>query len=191
MKKIISIMLFVALFVGVGVAFAGIDDGDKIHTKLSSNGMASDPIRIYQIVRFPAWGNSKLSASAGDVVLWDLVSDDGVTINYSHHLGVTASSDAVAGVVIGTIQTADSAGTVTTDVGKRNWGYIQVYGINERVKVDKSNIAAGEGLRASQHSGRASATDGEATTHGGASLGFAYDASASTEASIEVFIKCM
>ena len=194
MKKF-KIIFTLFIFFSIACLFSGpsfgYDEGNRIHMLIESNGTASDPIRIYQLVRFPDLGNSHLYVSAGDVLIWDTVSEDGVSANYVQFTDITTSSDCVAGVAVGDIPTADSAGTVTSDVGKRNWGYIQVYGYNEKVKVDASAITAGEGLRASAQKGQATGTSGDATTNGGGSLGFAYNANSSTSTSIKVFIRCM
>lgn len=190
MRKLFAALLVTALALGGGMAFA-YDEGTEANVKLKGAGPGFSPVRVYQLVRYANQGNDVASLGNGDVVIWDPVSDDGVTIDLvGSHTDISTSSDAVAGVVVGTIPTSDLTGnTVSGDYGQRNWGYIQVYGLHTGVKVDASDIAAGEGLRASATANRAGATDAPAG-EGAGSLGFAFDAKAGgSNGTIEVFIR--
>ena len=187
-KLLKSIPLFaIALMVStMAVAFDQPSDPGEIEGKKLVLGQ---PVKVYQLVRNPLVGDNDTSFASADVLLWDTVSDDGVTVNRVGNTDISASSDAVAGVVVGSIPTADDNGAVdpSSDRWKNNWGYIQTYGI-ALVDVDGSNIAVGEGLRASATANQATAVGGDLTSNGGASLGFAMDASTTT-GTIEAFVR--
>lgn len=131
--------------------------------------------REYQLVRWaenrpsPVGGN----LSAGDVVVADCVSDDGVTIAI---VGATNSVDAVKGVVVSTaIQTCDVTGTTAaTDFGRRNWGYIQVKGLCTTVNMISGGAAGTSVVAADQVRCATARTVGN---NNGRTLGFALDAS--------------
>jgi len=172
---------FLALLLSAGVAMAydqPVDPGLVEH----GGSSAAEGVKVYRLVRNPVVLANTGSFSSGEVVVWDTVSDDNVTVNYPSRVGITGSSDAVAGVVVGTIPTADSTGTAVTDLGKRNWGYIQIYG-KALASVDGTGITVGRGLRASQFDGAFVAA--ETTDSGG--VAFAYDTT--TTGQIEVFVR--
>lgn len=195
MKKLLVLVIALSLMLGGAVAFA-YDEGGEINIKESSFGSASDPVRVYQLVRYPNFGPTiGTSLSAGDVVIWDLISDDGVTVNIIGPGAISASNDAVAGVVVGAIPTADNqASSAAADIGRRNWGYIQTYGLGSAY-LDKGAHTAGLGIRASTSARQAGpisvATATTAVGAGYGSLGFAMDTcAAGTEAKTDVFIRC-
>lgn len=177
MKKLFSLFAILALVSGVAYAYDA--DGNP-NTKREVDGApAWVPYREYQLVR---WAENSPGTStwltAGDVVVRDCISDDGVTIG----LVATASTDAVAGVVVSVnIPTADSVGTTAqTDYGRRNWGYIQVSGHCAKVNVTGGG-AAGSTLVASTTARYATAPNGVPAS-GQKALGFAYDASSQGQA---------
>ena len=113
------------------------------------------------------------------MVVWDCISDDGVTAG----LVGTASTDAVAGVVVSVnIPTADAVGTTAqTDYGRRNWGYVQVKGLCTKVNIT-AGPGAGSSIAASTTSRYATTAAAGAVTAGSSiivpkPMGFAYDAS--------------
>ncbi len=171
-----------------GVAFGYSDDGNT-NRKESSGGTAADPVRIYQLVRYPVTNASSVVSvsnvlSAGDVVVWDTVSDDGVTVNAVNAGGM--SRDAVAGVVVATITGDVGAVDAVTDIGRKNWGYIQTYGLCTHSKAVGAIAFAGQSLTASSTPGYAVVIDTGSTSNA-ARLGFAYDTSAATGA-VEMFV---
>ena len=206
MKQLNKISLVLALSVlfgivsGVGYAY---DDGGVLHQTEKSGGTAADPVRVIQLVRNPmftavgqAGGDATYSQSlsSGDVVLWDLISDDGVTVNIVGEGGISVSNDAVAGVVVSsTIRTADGVSqSAVADIGKRNWGYIQTYGYFSGAHVDASAITAGDGLKASSTTRKAGTgawvgVNATGTGNNG-SIGFAFDTSSSV-GNAEVFVR--
>lgn len=182
MKKYIF-SLFALLVLGTGLVYAQGDEGTTgANTKREISGaLGYVPYKELQLVRYAETQNlGSLALSAGDVVVWNTISDDGVTIGL---VGTTGSVDSVAGVVVSTIiNTADSTGTTPgVDYGRRNWGFIQVRGLCPVVNVT-SGGPAGSSLIASSVSRYATGTPGELTTAGTTPrvyrfMGFAYDAS--------------
>lgn len=186
MKKLI-LSLFLALsLIGGGQAFA-YDEGGKVNVKEASGGSSADPIRVYTLVRYAEVAANDPALSAGEVVAWDTVSDDGVTVG---KIGDAGSTDAVAGVVVSTtIPTADSTGTAAESIGRRNWGYIQTYGICNSAMV-KGSIAAGQALVADDvNAGYAAGIPNGTASRAGSIFGFAYDASSAAASGAEIFIK--
>ena len=186
MKKLFSFLL-VGLFVS-SVAFA-IDSPSDPGEKEGARLVIGQPLKVYQLVRNPQTGLDSTTFASGDVLLWDTVSDDGVTVNRVGNTDITTSSDAVAGVVVGSIPTADDQGAVdpANDRWKNNWGYIQTYG-PAIAKIDASAVAVGEGLRGSATASRAVGVGGG--TDASASLGFAMDAkSGGSTGDIEIFVR--
>lgn len=187
MKKLLySFLIAFSLFAG-GVGFA-YDDGGLIANIESSGGYADDAIRIIQLVRYPEIDprrpDGNVGISAGDVVVWDTVSDDGVTVNL---IGVTGSIDSVAGVVVSaTIPTADASGTAAQTTGRRNWGYIQTYGLNTNVQIEATTVAGQSLIAHPTHNGYATPADDDTVV--GRVFGFAYDAESSDTAAGEAFI---
>lgn len=173
MKRLLS---FVAILLLVsGVAYAYNADGNANKKREIDGAPASVAYREYQLVRWAENGPNPTGGnlSAGDVVVGDCVSDDGITIAI---VGATNSVDAVRGVVVSPlIQTCDVVGTTAiTDFGRRNWGYIQVRGLCTTVNVIAGG-AAGTSLVASDSVRCATAR--AVGNNNGRTLGFAYDAS--------------
>jgi len=175
MKKMLFV--FIALLTLVSPAFATQDEGTVgPNEKRETGALGYVPYKEIQLVR---WGENMPSPlngnlSAGDVVVWDCVSDDGVTIGL---VSATNSVDAVAGVVVSTrIQSADTTGTTPgIDYGRRNWGWIQVKGFTTDINM-VGGPAAGASIVAS-----ATARNATAALNGPGQrvMGFAFDASAS------------
>lgn len=159
------------------MAYAYDADGNANKKREIDGAPAYVAYREYQLVRYASNQNvgTNTPLSAGDVVVGDCVSDDGVTIAL---VGATNSVDAVRGVVVSaTIPTCDVTGsTAQTDFGRRNWGYIQVKGLCTTVNFLGSNTpAAGGAIVAS-----ATARNAQGALAGNSNrmMGFAYDAGA-------------
>jgi hypothetical protein len=174
MKKLFFSLLIASFLFGSGVAFAYQDDGYP-HRLKDSGATNADPVRVYQLVRNGLSGASTQQMTAGDVVVWDCTSDDGVTVDI---MSTTSSSDAVAGVVVSaTIPTSDQAvATAVADMGHRNWGYIQIYGLCKIVNVTSGPALAGGAVVASGTTARYATAKAASSTYG-TNLGFAYNAS--------------
>lgn len=185
MKKLFLLLIIAASLFG-GNAFAYNDDGN-VNIKETSGGSNADPVRVYMLVRYPEIQASAnfLALSAGDVVVWDTISDDGVTINRVQASG--QSRDAVAGIVVATITADVASSSAVNDIGRKNWGYIQTYGICTTAKTSSAINFAGQNIAASNTSGFVTAIEQAAANNNAARLGFAYD-TASAGASVEVFI---
>jgi hypothetical protein len=198
MRKLLFVFALLVSF--CGSAFAAYDEGTAIHNKELSKGSAADPVRVYQLVRYPANGANDTSISGGEVLFWDVVSDDGVTINrfsavqngsaVAINTGAT-SSDSVAGIAVGTFLTADTASSAANSIGSRNWGYVQTYGLT--TAMVQSTAAAGQALAAND-----TLVDGAyclpvTAANGGLKAGsifaFAVDAASSDASGVEVFVK--
>jgi len=184
MKKLLLSLVAALVLIQGGVSYATQDEGQTGANTKRSNGSALGyvPYKELQLVRWGENGPSPTNGnlSAGDVVVWDCVSDDGVTIAL---VGSTNSSDAVAGVVVSTvIQSADSVGTTASiDYGRRNWGYIQVRGYNTNVNMVGTAPAAGAAIRASDTARNAEASGTSGGSLKGRVIGFAYDNSTDSE----------
>lgn len=196
MKKLFISLLAIASLIGGGLSYAYYDEGGNggaPNVKDTSGGPVGTPVRVYTLVRYPVFSPNVPSLSAGDVVLWDTISDDGITINTMGEGGVTISNDAVAGVVASlAIPTADVQGnTATQDVGRRNWGYIQTYGLNTDCNIDGTTITVGQALIPSSVARKASATVGANTNDISIAnpLGFAFDATSTSANGRKVFVR--
>jgi hypothetical protein len=186
MRKYVLFFLAFAILLSGGVAFAWLEPKDP-GIKEQSKVTVSEPVYVYRLVRNPIndepnWGNMVSS----EVVVWDVISDDGVTVNYTTKVGITTSTDAIAGVVVGGIPTSNTAAAngARDDIGDRNWGYICVYGGPVLVSFDTSVVNAGEGFRADLLKGAATAAGPDGA---GGSAGFAFD-DTSTAGAYEAFV---
>lgn len=84
-----------------------------------------EPTRKVVLVRYPSRDANAASISSGDALIWDTVSDDGVSVQKSEVSG----DNAFAGIAATTIQSAEvAAGSAKADAGYRNWGYMVVWG---------------------------------------------------------------
>lgn len=191
MKKLFAFIATLALL--GGVAFAAYDEGTAINNKEKSAGNPSTPVRVYQLVYYPEVHANVASISAGEVLFWDIISDDGVTVNrpavLTKSTGAT-SADSVAGVAVGAIPTCDTAAGASSSIGSRSWGYIQTYGPNSATLVS-STVAAGQALEADPvNPGYAKGFLNQDASAGnaGSIFAFAYDA-VSSSGQAEVFIK--
>lgn len=186
MKKLYSILLALGLLVGgVNVAHAYSSDGNP-NLKDESTATPADPVRVYRLVRYPENQVDSVTLSAGDVVVWDCVSDDGVSVTL---VSSANSTDAVAGVVVSPfIPTADSSNSAANSIGRRNWGYVQTSGLCTVANVT-SGGAAGTALRASQTARYATAATVTPTGTTQRIMGFAYDASSQGQAEVYVDLR--
>ena len=124
-KLILSVFLMFGILVS-SQAFAIDDPGFSTAIKKQSVGASQgDPVRVVKLVRFSNRGPNVSSLVSGDAVVYDQISDDGVSVNTT----TTSADGAIAGIVCTTIQTAEgSSVNAYEDRGRRNWGWIVVHG---------------------------------------------------------------
>lgn len=201
MKKIIALVL-ISLLIG-GVAFANIGTPAYRITpgigEIKNNdqgGTQSDPTKTFRMVRYAAKGvatdGNKHPLSADHLAVWDTVSDDGVTVTTS----VVSGDTSIAGVVTLLILTPDSGtygNTAVQDRGRRNWGWIQTYGLCQ-ISVDSVSGIASAGTafgNSGKEPGEAAGYDTtiNATGTKAGCAGFAYDAGAKNANNVEAFVR--
>lgn len=176
-KYIISLVALLTLVSGTVYATQNENGGPNRKREIGAPGFV--PYKEFQLVRFGENAPNGTSLTLSDVVTWDCVSDDGVTVGL---VGTPNSIDAVAGVVVSTvIQTVETTGTTPgVDYGRRNWGYIQVKGFNNDINIINGPALAGGALIASTTARNATAANSNAGGTNHVVLGFAYDASSDT-----------
>ena len=195
MIKIISLVL-IFLLIG-GIAFAATITSPGIGDIMGQGQFPSDPGRTFRLVRYvPTGGNDNIpSLTADSAVIWSRVSDDGVTITTT-----TQTTDSgFAGIVPNAISTPDFGAlgaTVSADIGRRNWGFLQTYGLSQGTMNTVGSVAAGDAIGCAGEAGRigrfatgttASASDNSATL---GNMGFALDAIAASGTNGAIFLRC-
>jgi len=129
MKKILVFTLitfFVLISVGLAAGPTGPNNPGEI---LGQGKLASDPHRTFRLVRWSPTAAVTHTLTADSIVIWDSTHDDGVTINVT----TTSGDSRVAGVLVTAIVSGDTGldgeiNLASDDVGKVNWGWLQVYG---------------------------------------------------------------
>lgn len=189
MRKALLITLALLLVLPGSALAVGRIDSSAAHNTESSFGTAADAVRVVQYVRYAENNADDVSLTTGQVVVWDDESDDGVTIGL---ITLVGSADCTAGVVLGIIETSETTGAATAQVGTRNWGYIQTYGFNEDAMV-QATVMSGQAICTSSvvTSGYAGPClqDGVQGITQANAIGFAYDAVASSATDVEVFLR--
>ena len=159
MKKILIVLTLLSFLFGGGVAYAVDSPVEPGVIKRITGASQDTTYRAYKLVRFGMTQQDTASISADSLVIWDVVSDDGVTISET-----TLSGDgAIAGIVATTIQTSDnrSGTSAADDAGRRNWGYVQVEG-KSTVRVlagGTNNHSAGDMFITSTDASRATSLE--------------------------------
>ena len=197
-----SIIVLIALFLSVGVAFGqtpGYRLGPGSPGTLASNqgGYQSDPSKTFRLVRYVQQeiADETYNLTADALVIWDTRSaDDGVTITTS----TTSYDSRVAGIVVQLCLTAeDTSDTAAQAIGKRNWTWLQTYG---RSDVDfgvamTGAVNAAFGISSAQP-GTAGmwsnwflSTDSTGVISGG-SAGFIMDAATAGAQGVDCFLRC-
>ena len=136
MKKILLVLALASAF--VAPAFAIDQPGFQDYTiKKGVGARYGDANREVKIVRNGEQAQNGASLVSGDLVIWDSLSDDGVTVSASS----TSADGRIAGIIATTIPTADSVqNSAQEGAGRRNWGYMVVSG---PMVVDINNGANG------------------------------------------------
>ena len=192
MRKRLFISLLAVLFVA-GIAFAqqrGSSSDPGVGDILGQKGLQDQGNKIFRMVRYvpPTWSGSDALATES-IVVWDLSSDDGVTVTTT-----TVSCDsAVAGIIVAQALTPQVDGnTAAQDRGKRNWTWLQTYGVSQvRVESGADINTAGDAMGTSTVAGEATFFDVNNTTNPRAmgNAGFFYDTASASDDDVEVFIR--
>lgn len=150
MKKFFAVLLAVLFMSTVAIAAPGnYSAPDEPGDIVAKHGTMATPDRTFRLVRYqpPSKVDASVCASLtkDSIVIWDSTSADGVTITYTS----TSGDCRVAGIAAVTFLTPEYYGrTASNDLGGRNWGWIQTYGLcNMRVgsKGTAANKAIGTG----------------------------------------------
>lgn len=203
--KLIALVLILGLCSFVGVAYATDYPANPGEIKRPIGGRSSTAVRTYMLCRNGSQSANLGIISIGSAVVWDTISDDGVTVRMT----TTSGDNAFAGIAVTTIQTSDNntATAASHDDGRRNWGYIQVYGYNGDALTGGANgNAAGDLFITSSDSGRITTLEGCSFSGDsgalagynskiarqlqaiGAKGGFFFDANSDNSSTTEVFI---
>lgn len=127
MRKLKLFLVLAFTFTLSGVAYAIPEPTYETAEKLQSTGSKQGtPYRDVKLVRLSNQAQNGTAVVSGDVVKYDTVSDDGISVAL-----VAASADgAIAGIAVTSIQTNDRTvvNSAYDDAGGRNWGWIIVHG---------------------------------------------------------------
>ena len=193
MKKILSIVLVALLVAGVALAAT---PGYRVspgtgEIKHNGGGMQYDPGKTFRMVRYVPTSGTADSATlaSGSIVVWDTVSDDGVTITTT----TTSYDTTVAGIIVQNALTPDTLGkSVSDDAGKRNWTWLQTHGLSTvRIQSDSTEVDAGDAMSCGDDAGEATDFIGggtDANTQGMA--GFFFDDATAGQNNVECFVMC-
>lgn len=162
------------------------------------NNYANNQKSSYREIKLVRWnGNNLPWPTSGDAVVYDLASDDGVTVKFT----TTSADGGFAGIVVTQIQSVDSIGaTFQEDAGRANWGYIVIHGMaNANVTAGGTNgNAAGDVFVTSTDSGKITAIQGvtnsavlqaSMTSMLRGNGGFFMDAADGSSTTVEVFVE--
>ena len=191
MRKYIAILLAVLLM--AGTAFAATPGRDLSPGKGDIMGNVGrydfDAHKTFRLVRYVPADNSAVSTTltANSLVIWDTTSDDGVTVTTT----ATSANAAVAGIIVQQALTPQTLGnTATQDYAKRNWTWLQTYGLATAALADDEGVvAAGSPIAIGADKGTVTGYN-SAISPFGASCGFAYDDIAASGTDSEVFLRC-
>lgn|SRR3990167_590068 len=222
--KRLFISIIAILLLGWGIAYA-IDGGHVLIVgqgnqptigKAAGHGAGdlvgqgkydSDPHKIFRFVRYvsPNEEGKDTIVSADFVVIWDTGAsgDDAVTVTTT----VISQDTRVAGILVTDILPPISTDTITTaanDIGKRNWGWVQTYGLAEGFLSNTgADAVAGQALGTSSITGEIATyvVSGDEVldwmTQTAVSsrpylgnAGFFYDSSTAGDSNVQVFLKC-
>ena len=198
MRKLIRLLAVISLVAfTAGIAYAIPQPSDPGDLKGPIGNRKSTPRKVYHLVRYAEQAQNAVPIASGEVVVWDMLSDDAVTIDVT----TTSADNSVAGIAVTSIETADAVGNSAFDhESNRNWGYIQVYG-KALARVQRggaNNNTAGAPFITSTDSGAITTLEGVLSSdsvrrnivNGLAEGGFFMDAAdAGTEERVEVFVQ--
>lgn len=195
MKKLYILLLSVFLISANAFAY---DEPQFIGSqKLNNTADAQrEGYRAIKLVRFASRDSNAISLVSGDAVVYDTVSDDGLTVRAT----VTSADGAFAGIICTTIQSADGSSNIAfDDAGRRNWGYVIVHGkADARLTAGGSNGAVvGEPFATSRDQSRISGYETPSTDAASIarvqkasanSGGFFFNTPAASDTTTQVFV---
>lgn len=193
-KRLFSILLAILLFGGMAFAATpGYRQSPGTGNIIQHGGYISDPHKTFRLVRWVGerhWNRVGQKLSADSIVIWDTISDDGVTITTV----ATSYDSRVAGVIVVACLSAESwdSNSAAIDRSKRNWTWMQTYG---KSQVDLATTAivltVGSALATGDVVGRAGVFWPTNTTSAQlqGNAGFFYDAESYGATNCEVFLR--
>lgn len=173
MRKLFLAMLLMVMACSTSFAFDEFTGNSNTQLR-NVGGRQSDPVVVLKLVR-----NASRDAAAtgfisttgfqsGDALIYDLNSDDGVTVSYT----IVSGDAAFAGIAAGLIPSADTASSaVSDDNGRRNWGWIVING-----RCLAKTTAGGAGAPTAGQPFYTSTDTGAITSYTGATTGTYVDA---------------
>ena len=191
LKMLLAIMF--ALLLGATVSYAAtagnkLDPGKGNIVKKTFDWTAEKTFRLVRYV--PAAGTQNAATlDQYSIVVWDTVSDDGVTVTTT----TTSGSNAVAGIIVQNALTPPALGlSAQDDAGKRNWTWLQTYGYSKTIAENGGLLGVGDTFGTSTTAGKSNVFVLGTTTVGvRGDAGFAYDtATGDGSTTSEVFVKC-
>lgn len=200
MRKLILALSLLTFSFG-GVAFAVDLPSNPGMVKRITGATQGTPTRVYKLVRFASnvLGGSVQTISAGEAVVYDTISDDGITIRRT----TTSADGAFAGIAVTSIVSNDNrTGTsADDDAGNENWGYIIVHGPTTALVTGSgingaNNASVGDPVITSSDSGAVTTFVGTTSLGSGGNEakrfgnkgGFFMDAPTDQSNTIDVFI---
>jgi len=154
MKKIVFLALALFLILGQ-VAFAFEYQYPGPGDKFGQGKFPDEPHKTFRWVRYipRVEGDNIIFLSRDSIVIWDTNSDDGVTVTTT----TTSMDIRVAGIAVVSIlsnEKGTAGNSATQDIGKRNWGWIQTYGLCLADFASSAIIAEGRAFGTSTEDGK-------------------------------------
>ena len=195
MKRILLIIAL-ALFVAAPGFTRDQPGFQNYEIKRGVGARDSDASREVKLVRHGNQAQDGASLVSGDLVVWSVNSDDGVTVTTT----TTSGDGSIAGIIATTIQTADSVqNSAAEGLGRRNWGWMVVSGpmVVDVTAGGTSGHAAGDLLITSTDATTATTfsdpgvygTNGTAIRGQQQAGGFFLDAAVAADTSAEVYLQ--
>lgn len=194
MRKLFLIFVSVLLLCGtVFAATPGFRKNPGTGDILGQGKYQSDAHKIFRMVRYvPVTYSGATTLTADSIVIWNLTSDDGVTVTTS----TTSSDSAVAGIIVQQALTPDTDGnTAVQDIGLGNWTWLQTYGLSQCDLSADSLVIAGSAMGTGTSAGAATAHTVSSKTLGAiadsraqGNAGFYFDAAAASATDVECFV---
>jgi hypothetical protein len=146
-KKIMVVIVATLLMAGSVYAISAVNVNNGIY--IGGNAQAGTPPTEYILVRYVNYrgvNNTDPGVTAGQVLVWDIVSADGVTVSICTSTTAFGAAVPVAGVALTNIATVDvSTCALPATQGAQAWGYMAVRGY-AKAKCDNSHTTSGHAL---------------------------------------------